>query len=292
MIRLVSDGGCDFSGEEAKINKVDIVPFYIVLEDGTQLREGIDINREDYFKRLRSEKKFFPKTSQPNPQDYIDFFMPYVAKGEDIVCLTISSKLSGSYNSAALAKDTLLDDYPNANILVLDSLSGSIAQGLILKEIIKMRDDGLNLDDIKRLAQEVIKATRIYFTLETVEYLKRGGRVGPTTALVGGLLGLRPILYLKNGEVAQLDSVRGKKNVIKKIEEGLIEALSENIADIEFSIGHIFSDEDANALKDSIEAALKINISGSLSEVGVTIGTHVGPGAIAFAYCKRYNSFV
>ena len=292
MIRIISDGGCDFSSEEVKASKVDIIPFYIVLDDSTHLREGIDINREDYFKRLSSEKNFFPKTSQPNPQDYLDVFTPYVAQGDDVICLTISSKLSGSYNSAKVARATLLDDYPNANILVLDSLSATVAQGLVLKEIIKMRDDGLSLDDIDRIANEVIKTTRVYFTLETVEYLKRGGRVGPTTALVSGLLGVRPILHLQNGEVAQLDSVRGKKNVIKKIEEGLTEALSANISDIKLAIGHILSEDDANTLKTNVESSLKTTIPSGLSEIGAAIGTHVGPGAIGFAYCKKYKSFV
>ena len=289
MFQIISDDGCDFSEEEKKKYKVDTVPFYVSFDEDF-LKVGVDISTEDFFKRLMVDKGVFPKTSQPNPNDYINVCTQHLKAGNDILLLTISSKLSGSYNSAAIAADMLKEDYPDRTIIIIDSLNGSIAQGLILREIIKMRDAGYTLDRAAQLAEKVLETTRVYFTLDTLEYLKRGGRVGPTTAFVGGILGLRPILQLEDGQVSQLDNVRGKKNVLRLIEEAMVDALEDEKQNISVSIGHIFSEKDALAFKTSLESKLDIKITNPITEVGATIGAHAGPGALAFAYCKKYDA--
>jgi len=288
MFKIISDGGCDFSKEEAVKHDVEVVPFYINF-DGDYLKEGIDINAEDFFKRLVAEKNIFPTTSQPNPQDYIDVCTPHLEAGKDVAVLTVSSKLSGSYNSAAVAADILGEDFPDRTIVVIDSLNASVAQDIILRELIKMRDNEYSLLDAQRLTKEVIKTTKVYFTLDSLEYLKRGGRIGQATALVGGLLGLRPILHLVDGEVAQLDSVRGRKNILKLIEEAMVDALKEEKQNVSISIGHTLLPKDAMTFKNNIESALGISMTNPIVEVGATIGAHTGPSALAFAYCKRYD---
>jgi len=290
MFKIISDGACDFSKKEVEEYGVGIVPFYISFDGVNYLKEGIDIKREDFFNRLMSDKTVFPKTAQPNPQDYIDIFTPHLSTGMDIICLTISSKVSGSYSSAKMAIDILKNDYPERRIVLLDSLNGSVAQGLILKEIIKMHDNGYTLDKTMKLAEKIIKTARIYFTVESLEYLKRGGRIGPTTALVGYILGIRPILQVEDGMITQLDSVRGKKKTLKLIEEAMIEALKDEKDNICLSIGHIFREEDAIELKANIETGLGIKIPNPLTEIGVTMGAHAGPGALAFAYCRKHDS--
>jgi len=291
MFQIISDGGCDFSKEEAQKHNVEIVPFYISFDDTTHLKEGVDIDKEDFFNRLMSDKELFPKTSQPSPQDYIDVYKPYLDSGKDILTLTISSKLSGSHASAVMAADMLKEEYPDRTITLIDSLNVSIGQGLILGEIIKMRDAGYSIQKTAKLAKKILKATRVYCTLNSLEYLRRGGRIGPTTAVVGGLLGLRPILQLENGEVSQLDSVRGKKNAMKLIAKSLVAVLKDKTDQISLSIGHILSEDDAVTFKSNTEAALNMRIDSPITEVGVTIGSHAGPGALAFAYCGRYEVF-
>ena len=292
MFQIISDGGCDFSKEQAHKHDVGVVPFYIIFDQTTHFKEGVDISKEDYFKRLVAEKNLFPKTAQPNPQDYIDIYTPHLKDGKDIISLTISSKLSGSYNSAVIAAGILKEEYPDRVITVVDSLNASVGQGLILKEMIKMRDAGYTLDETVSLAEKTLKTTRVYFTLDNLEYLKRGGRVGPTTAFVGGILGLRPVLQLEDGQVSQLDNVRGKKRSLKLMEEAIVDVLKDEVQNVNLSIGHILSQDDADAFKSSTEAALDIKITDPVTEVGVTIGTHAGPGALVFAYCKKYETFV
>lgn len=290
MFQIISDGACDFSKDEVKEHNIDIVPFYISFDGINYLKEGIDISREDFFNRLISDKNTFPKTAQPNPQDYVDIYTPHLEAGEDILCITISSKVSGSFSSAKMAVDILAENYPERTIVLLDTLNGSIAQRLILKEIIKMRDIGYSLNDTAYVAEKIIKTARIYFTVETLEYLKRGGRVGPTTALVGNILGIRPILQVEDGMISQLDSVRGKSKTLKLIEEAMVEALKDEKDNINLAIGHIFREDDAASLKANIEAGLSIDITNPLIEMGISMGAHAGPGTLVFAYCKKYDA--
>jgi len=291
MFQLISDGGCDFTRAEVQKHNIEVIPFYVTFDQQVHLKEGVDITKEEYFNRLKEDKGLFPKTSQPSPQDYMDMYRPHLEAGCDIISLTISSKLSGTYNSATLAASTLQEDFPDRKIIVIDSLSASVGQGLVLREMIKMRDKGYSITETAAIAEKIIKTVKIYFTLESLEYLKRGGRVGPTTALVGGILGLRPVLHLVDGTVEQLDSVRGKKKVLNLIEEGLIDALKDDIKDVNLGIGHILSPDDAATIKTNLEKSLDINITNPMAEVGVTIGTHAGPGALVVAYCKKYESF-
>ena len=292
MFQLISDGGCDFTKEETQVHGIDVIPFYISFDQETHLKEGVDITREEYFKRLKEDKGLFPKTAQPSPQDYIDVYTPHLEAGRDIMALTISSKLSGSYNSAILAANIVKEDYPDRAIIVIDSLNSSVGQGLILRELIKVRDKDYSATEAAELAAKVIKTTKIYFAVDNLEYLKRGGRVGPTTALVGGILGLRPVLHLVNGAIEQLDSIRGKKRVLQLIVEGLAEALKDEVKNANVSIGHVLCKDDAAAIKTNLEASLGIKIANPVAEVGMTIGAHVGPGALAVAYCKKYETFV
>ena len=289
MFQIISDGSCDFTQDEIQNYNIEVIPFYITFDGTSHLKEGIDISKDEYFQRLIDEKNLFPKTSQPSPQDYIDVFLPHLNAGKDVLSVTISSKLSGSHNSATLAAQMMQAEFPDRKIVVLDTLNVSLCHGIILREIIRMRDAEYSIDKTADIAKKVIASAQVYFTLDTLEYLKRGGRVGPTTALVGGILGLRPILQLVNGEVSQLDNVRGKKRVLKLMEEALVAALEGQTENISLCVGHIRNQDEAIEFQSNIENALGTKISNPITSVGATIGTHAGPGAIAFAYCRKYE---
>lgn len=289
MFAIISDGGCDFSNKEVLKHGIQVVPFYINIKEDTSIREGIDMSKEEYFNLLINEKGLSPKTAQPSPQDYLDVMEAHLSEGKDVLILTISSKLSGSNQSANLAASMALETYPERKVEVVDSLNASVGQGLILTEIINMRNDGISLEDTIMITSEIIKTTSVYFTLETLEYLKRGGRVGSTTALVGGILGLRPILQLVNGEVSQLDNVRGKKKVLNLMSEAIVAALMDQKDNVNLAVGHILNETDASAFKQLVCSSLDTQFATPLVEIGAAIGTHTGPGAMAFAYCKKYE---
>jgi len=289
MFAIISDGGCDFSNKEVLKHGIQVVPFYINIDDQTSIREGIDMTKEEYFNLLINEKGLSPKTAQPSPQDYLDVMEKHLSEGTDVIILTISSKLSGSNQSATLAASMAKETYPERKIEVIDSLNASVGQGLILTELIRMRDHDLSFEQTINTVKEIIKTTSVYFTLDTLEYLKRGGRVGSTTALVGGILGLRPILHLVDGEVAQLDNVRGKKKVLSLMSEAIVTALSDEKENVNLAVGHILSETEASNFKQMVCDSLHTQFSSPLTEIGAAIGTHTGPGAMAFAYCKKYE---
>ena len=292
MFKLISDGGCDFENKDLKKHNIDIVPFYISFDQQTYLKEGVDIRKEEYFTRLIREKNLFPKTAQPSPQDYIDVCEKHLKKGMDVMILTIASNLSGSNNSANLAANMLIEQYPDRKVLVVDSRTGSIGQGLILEELVKMRDEKYDIERAREIIMKVIETTTVYFTLDSLEYLKRGGRINSTTAFVGNMLGINPILQLQQGSVSQMDKVRGKKRAQNRIEEVIGKDLSSDAEKINFSFGHILNENQANLFKKNIEDKLNIKVNTKTQEVGAAIGTHAGPGAMAVAYCKKYNTFL
>jgi len=290
MFQIIADGPCDFTREEAAQAGIGIVPSYITFDQETYLKEGVDISTEDYFKRLNEDKNLRPKTAQPNPQDYIEAYTPFLEAGQDILVLTISTKLSGSNSSAKMAAEMMKEEYPNRTISVVDSQSVTIGEGLILREAIRMRDAGLSLEEAVTLTERVRETTRAYFTLDTLDYLKRGGRVGPTTALVGGMLGLRPILQVQDGVVSQLESVRGKKQAIALMEEALIETLLDVKDEINMCVGHILNEEEAKEFKANAEKKLGVAIDTPLTTVSASVGTHSGPGIVGFAYCRKFDT--
>ena len=289
MFQLISDGCCDFDSSEVKEHDIEVVPFYITFDDKEFLKEDIDISKEDFFGRLTSNKNLFAKTSQPNPEDYINIYRPHLEKGHDILCLTISSKVSGSYNSAMIAADMLKEEFGERKIITIDSRNGCIGQGLILREMISMRNNNMDIEEIAEKTKKIIPTTKIYITLDTLEYLKKGGRVGPTTALVGGVLGLKPVLHVVDGAIEQLDSIRGKQRIINLLVEGVAEALQGQEKTMNISVGHIDRYDDILTFKNKIEEALGVSINNPITKIGVTIGTHVGPKALAVSYCKKYS---
>ena len=292
MFKIVSDSGCDLTKDEIKQHDIHIVPFYISLNGNDFLKEEVDITKDDFFAKLVADKKLFPKTSQPNPQDYIDTYEPLLKAGLDVLALTISSGASGSHASAVLAKTQLEEEYPERTIIVLDSLCGSVAQGLILKEIAKIRALGKTIQETAVLAEQVIKTAKLYITVDNLEYMKKGGRIGPTTAMVGSVLGLRPVLHAVNGKIEQLDSVRGRKKTLQLIGDAMAGALSENIAVAEISVGHIMAEDEATGFKEDLEKRLGATINNPVASMGATLGAHAGPGAMVFAYCKSHKAFL
>lgn len=289
MFTLVSDNSADLSKLEREKINVHCIPFYISFDGETFLKEEKDITIDEFYEKIKNDKTLYPKTSQPSPGDYEEVLRPILNRGEDIIVLTISSKLSGSYQSAVTAAQILKEEFKERKILILDGQNVSIGNNLIIRELARMRDDGLNIEDAFDKAKKISERTRVYFTIESLEYLKKGGRIGPASALVGGLLNLRPILQIHEGLVSPLEKVRGKRTAFKLIKEAVVDALKESTDIVNVAVGHINDYEEASHFKSEIEKELGITISVPISTVGATIGAHVGPGALIFGYCRRYE---
>lgn len=288
--KIISDSSCDFEPSLAKEKNVDIVPFYITFEQSSYLKEGIDIQSNDFYSRLINEN-LFPKTSLPSVQDYINVYRPYLEQGEDILCLCISSLLSGSYQSATNAANILLEEFPNRKISIIDTMQATFGQSLIVLESVKMRDANFTLEKTTEIINEIKKTTTVIFTVDTLEYLQKGGRIGKATALAGSLLNIKPILLLKDGEIHSFSKARGKKKAITSVIDIFLERIGNNKDDYEFIVGHTFVPEEANTLVSKLINDYNMDISYPLINAGVTVGTHVGPGGIGLAFIKKYDTY-
>jgi DegV family protein with EDD domain len=176
-----------------------VVPLKVIFNDDEPLRDGVDINTEQFYRRL-VENKEYSRTSQPAPAEFRKVFKDLTSDGSSVVSLHLSSCLSGTCQSAQMARDML----PGADIEVIDSKMASMGHGIIALEAARAAGEGKSKDEILGIVRQMISGAMLYFIVDTLEYLARGGRIGKAQALLGNILSIKPILYLKDGIVHPL----------------------------------------------------------------------------------------
>ncbi|MBQ2709596.1 MAG: DegV family protein [Clostridia bacterium] len=227
------------------------------------------------------------KTSQVTIGEYTEYFEKFLAEGKDILHLSLSSGISGSYNSACNAAKALAEKYPERKIRVIDSLAASSGYGLLMDKLADLRDEGKSLDEVGDWAEENKLKLHHWFFSSDLTFFVKGGRVSKTAGAIGGILGICPLLNVDvNGKLIPREKIRPKKKVINRI----VEVMKEHADDgLDYS-GKCFisnSDciEDARAVADLVEAAFpKMNGKVLINSIGTTIGSHTGPGTVALFY--------
>lgn len=278
-IKLVSDGSCDFSENEIALYDIDIVPFSVSFDGTTYLKEGVDISLEEFHKKL-SEPDAFAKTSLPSLNDYIETFTKAVENGQDVLCVTISSKFSGSYQGAVNAKNIVLEDYENANIIIVDSLTSTGGQGNLIKYAHSLIEKGKNITEVEQILNNNRLNTEIFFTVGTLKYLQKGGRIGKSAALVGELLNVNPILVLRDGELLPIAKVRGRKKALQAIFDNAISFIGDrkvSYANV-LTVYHI---EDAEVVVSKCNEVSLGNVTSGT--IGVTVTAHSGVNIVGIA---------
>ena len=162
--KIIADGACDLYGENADKIGVQIVPFYVAFEENVYKKEGAEIEVRHFYKEMVENPTVFPKTSMPSVQDYVDVFTPIVKAGEGVLCICITTKFSGSYNSAVNARNMLLEDYPDAKIEVIDSTLNTVEEGIFVREAARMKAAGLSLEESVQALERIKSTGRIIFT--------------------------------------------------------------------------------------------------------------------------------
>lgn len=278
-IQIVTDSMIDLPKDMIEAHNIVVVPLTIIFED-KEYRDGIDLTNIQFYEKL-SQAKELPKTSQVTPNTFMEVFKKSLEEGKDILCINGSSKASGTHQSAILAKNSL----DTERIHVFDTMALSLGGGMYVYEAIKMMADGKNVEEIMEGLQDMKLKVDHIFTVDTLEYLKKGGRLNPMKATIATMLNIKPILTVEDGLVESLDKVRGSKKVIGKMIE-LAKSRGENFEDKTVGISHAISLEALEMLKEHVEKELNPKEI-IVSEIGCTIGTHAGPGTLALFYVKE-----
>lgn len=268
---VVLDSTADLPDPQARHPNWRLVPLYVRFGDET-FREYVDISAEEFYRRLRASSEP-PKSSQPSPADFEAVFES-LSEYERILCVVLSSKISGTYESARLAAESARE-----RVQVIDS--GVTSGGtVILADAIQRRlDQETDEKEIDALVERFRRDRGLLFTVDTLEYLIRGGRIGKAAGLAGQLLSVKPILVLDDGEVAALKRVRGRKKAIAELESIFVES-SKDTPDLHVGVGHAEAPGDAEELARRVQAARPAASLDILTTLGPVIGTHGGPGTL------------
>lgn len=291
-IKLVLDSGSDIPSNWIEKNTMRIVPLTVIDADqGKEYKDFFDITREELYRNMRSGTVY--KTSQPSPENFYSVFKEEVEKGNIVICLTISSGISGTYQSAQIAYQQLKDENNADNIYVFDTKGASGGVALIAVQIQKYIDQGRNLDEVLKYTEYLIANINHLFCAEDLVYLYRGGRISKATKMVTGVLDIKPAMKInkENGKLESYDKARGETKVYKLLTKTMIENSSiEALKNQEIYVYHSDSPEKAEKMKSIIEKEIgATNIF--ISEIGCTIGAHTGPGTIAIFYLTDIGDF-
>lgn len=291
---IISDGSCDLPVELAEKKNVTVVPFYVSFDDQNYFRENVDISIREFYQQMVDKKGVYPKSSMPSTQDYIDVFMPYVEAKMPVICICITSKFSGSMQSAMNAKSMIMDDCPDAQITIIDSKINTVLQGLYVLEAVKLRDTGTGYEDAVKRLEEIKNTGRIFFTVGDMEYLKHGGRIGKVAALAGSVLGIRPVITLKEGEIFPSGIGRGRKRSTEKALDLLIGYLEKSHLspdDYSICVGYGYDAEEGNEFRNHALETLRakgLDVKEiNTYQIGATIGVHTGPYPLGFGVIEK-----
>lgn len=276
MTRVVADTTCGLPPDVYRKLNIPMIP-QVINFGADSYREGVDIDAAGFMARLRSGKDL-PKTAAPYPGDFIEVFKECHDAGESIICIHPSAEVSGTVRSAEIAKQ----DFPGADIRIVDTrtIAGPLAS--IVLEADALAKQGAGPDEVEALARSLMPRARIYFVVDTLEFLRRGGRIGGASALVGTVLQIKPILTFREGRVDQFEKERTKKKALARIKEVIL-AESARGPEARISVMHADAREQAEELAKELREALAAGEVPVMDLVPAVV-THAGPGTLAFGF--------
>jgi DegV family protein with EDD domain len=275
------DSSSDIPEALAKENDITVVPLTITFGN-EQYRDYYDLTPRTFYEKLRSHGEP-PKSSQPNPHTFMEYFRGCEGEYEDILCITLSSNGSGTFDSASMAQKEYNGNPANkTRVHLFDTLNASLGVTLLAMKAADMIRDRLPIPQILEKLAYYRARTGTYIITETLEYLKKGGRVNTVTAILGGLLDIRPIITVLGGWGRTCGKVRGEKQVNRK----LLEIFSEKFSELEVYVSYADCVEHARELADMLRKGFE-GIKIVLAEMGATMGTHAGPGSVGIHFIEK-----
>ena len=275
-IAIVTDSISSLTPAMRQEHGVHVVPTYVIF--GTQTyRDGTDLDADQFYSLLRGNKQL-PSTSQPTSTDFLNLYTKLSQQADAIISIHASKKVSATVDSARIARKEL----PDVPIHVIDTQTFSMAQGHVVIAAARAAANGHSAEQVVQFVEELAPKTSLIFTVETLEYLRRGGRIGGATALLGSALRVKPILHIEGGQVEPLEKPRTRKRSVARLLDLMDERVGTSDA-IHVAVLHCDAPDDAQRLGERVTA--RFNCAELLmAEAGPTIGTHAGPGTLGLAF--------
>ena len=284
-IKIITDSSCDLPREYVDDNNIEVISLVLNL-NGQIIKDdlGKTLSYKDFYQKMRDGAT--PTTSQVNAHEFEEAFIKHIKNGDSIIYISISASLSGTFNSANIAKNNLLEEYPEAKIELVDSLSASMGQGLLVLKACEMRDNGASIEEIVEWLEENKRKVIHSILIDDLNHLKRGGRISGATATIGSLLNIKPSAYLDDeGKLVQGEKIKGKKKALRFLANEVKERAVETENEVLY-ICHGDCLEEAEALRDIILQEVKFK-DVIINYVGNVIGAHTGPGALAVIFLGK-----
>lgn len=292
MYKIVSDSACDLSKEYLEKHDVTIVPLSVSFDGEIYYRDGVDITRDQCYQKMVDDPKLFPKTSLPSVESYADVFRSFVEQGFPVVCFTITTLFSGSYNSAMNAKSLVEEDYPDANICVIDSKQNTVTQALLIDQFVKMLEDGLSFEQAMSKLDALMASARIFFTVGSLDYLKMGGRIGKVATAATGKLGVKPVIIMKDGDIGLGGIGRNRNKLKNSVLQVAKKYLDENNKDdFIVSVGYGYDKEEGFEFMKEVESTLDVKLDSETNvAIGIVSAVHTGPYPIGLGVIRKYET--
>ena len=281
---IYTDSACDIAPEILEEWGVRVIPLTFMFQDEDKQYSNYDLSAKDFYGRMREGK--VAKTSAINIATFKEQFGKILADDFDLLYLAFSSGLSTTYNSANIAVEELKEEYPDRKIITVDTLSASAGMGLLVYLTVQKKNEGASIEQAAQFAYNNRLNLCHWFTVDDLVYLKRGGRVSPTVAFVGGLLGIKPIMHMDNdGKLINMFKARGRKAAIQAIADKYGElSITPNKGTVFISHGDCI--DDAKALADIVKKTYGVEVK-IFADIGPVIGAHSGPGTLALFFLGK-----
>lgn len=275
-VKIFTDSTCDLSKQMLDEYDITMVPLYVTFNDSSY-KDTVDMNTADLYEKV-NELGILPKTSAPTPADFIQAFKPYIEDGYDIVYIGLSSKLSSTIQNASLAAQ----EFPVGRIHIVDSLNLSTGIGILVMKAYDLVQEGLEAAEVTKLINEMVPKVRTAFTIDTFEYLYKGGRCSAMQGLIGGMLKIKPITKLIDGNILLYDKQRGRKKALSVLLQE-IDNDREAVDESRIFITHSFAEEAAAHLREELSNTQGFkNIL--VTNAGCVISSHCGKETIGIIY--------
>ena len=278
-IRILADSTCYLPKEYLDKYDISIVSLNVILNNKNY--SEVDLENTWFYEEM-SKSNEIPTSSQPSIEDFYKAFESIIKNGHDIIGVFLSSDMSGTYSTSYLVKEMILENYPDANISLIDSRSNCMQAGYAILEGARAAKKNKSLDEVVSIINNVILNSKFIFVPDTLDYLKKGGRIGGASALFGSLLQIKPILTVEDGKTTVFTKVRTKRKALDKIIDTILEQ-NEKSPIKEIIVHHINCESEGLAIAEILKTKLNLKDI-KLQPIGPIIGLHVGPGSIGIAY--------